>query len=344
MLTAALRDLKLSPDTVTARDMQRVLSGPLERRLSQVLPGTAALEKLRALSSRLERSDVQSLDDLDENIRTVIWEEEDSEADVPVPRASRNAEILAQRAKRAPTESSLPPTNQQPLSASASTPPSTPSVPTVAADAVPSTPPVTLGNALEPLEYTANATYNQPASPTGNRQKESVSDLNADQLSADEWNDDDAPTPSTSLGSLSSELDSEFTGDNFSADDFEFSDPDYVHLQAARKVYHLSTVQGQDALLYELARHSGVQTVVLCSLDGQVLSVRAPQGAPQLGSVVAATAMLFRQRNLNLLSADMGDATVCMRVIDQYCIALLARGNVNVGRLLSELQQIEVAA
>ena len=88
----------------------------------------------------------------------------------------------------------------------------------------------------------------------------------------------------------------------------------------------------------------GVQTVVLCSTDGQVISVRAPQGAPQLGSVVAATALLFRQRDLKLLSADLGNATVCMRVVGGYCVALLARGSVNVGRLLSELQQIEVAA
>ena len=56
MLTAALHDLKLSPETVTARDMQRVLSGPLERRLSQVMPDNAAFEKLRALSRRLERA------------------------------------------------------------------------------------------------------------------------------------------------------------------------------------------------------------------------------------------------------------------------------------------------
>ena len=77
MLSASLRDLKLSPDTVTARDMQRVLAGPLERRLSQVLPGTAAFDKLRALSRRLERNNLRSSTLFDTNARTVIWDQED---------------------------------------------------------------------------------------------------------------------------------------------------------------------------------------------------------------------------------------------------------------------------
>jgi len=177
-----------------------------------------------------------------------------------------------------------------------------------------------------------------PPVPDAGRKEESVTDLSAPQSAAESLKSDLKDEGFAATGA------EEFSADLFSADDFEFSDPDYAHLQAVHKRYDLATTQGQDALLYELARHAGVQTVVLCSTDGQVLSVRAPQGAPQLGSVVAATAMLFRQRDLKLLSADLGSATVCMRVVGTYCVALLARGNVNVGRLLSELQQIEVAA
>ena len=295
MLIASLRDLKLSPETVTARDMQRVLAGPLERRLSQVLPGTAAFDKLRALSRRLERNDLKSSTLFDQNARTVIWDQEDD--------TIWNDDGHLQGAEQGPDPA--PPRSDAAL----------------------------------PIKPALDARFQAmpPVLPTG-RKEESVTDLSAHQPVVQSINSDlrDEVFAAESSATLSAE--------DFSADDFEFSDPEYAHLQAAHKRYALATSQGQDALLYELARHAGVQTVVLCSIDGQVLSVRAPQGAPQLGSVVAATAMLFRQRELRLLSADLGSATVCMRVVGPYCVALLARGNVNVGRLLSELQQIEVAA
>lgn len=132
--------------------------------------------------------------------------------------------------------------------------------------------------------------------------------------------------------------------DDFSADDFEFVDPEYSHLQAAGKAYALSSAAGQNELLSELARNAGVQTVVLSSLQGQVISERTPPGAAPLGSVVAATAMLLRGRGLRLLSAQFAGATVCMRVVGDYCVAVVARGNVNIGRLLSELRQIQIEA
>lgn len=132
--------------------------------------------------------------------------------------------------------------------------------------------------------------------------------------------------------------------DDFSADDFEFVDPEYSHFQASSKSYALATSEGQNALLTELARNAGVQTVVLANLQGQVITERAPQGAAPLGSVVAATALLLRGRGLKLVSAQFASGTVCMRVVGDYCVAVVARGSVNVGRLLTELQQIEVAA
>ncbi len=305
MLSASLRDLKLSPDTVTARDMQRVLAGPLERRLSQVLPGTAAFDKLRALSSRLERNDLKSSTLFGQDSRTVIWDQEDD--------TIWNDESHLQGAEEAPDRGP----------------------PDAAAARRPPRPQPTLLPRSTPSDARFQA---MPPVPDAGRKEESVTDLSAPQSAAESLKSDLKDEGFAATGA------EEFSADLFSADDFEFSDPDYAHLQAVHKRYDLATTQGQDALLYELARHAGVQTVVLCSTDGQVLSVRAPQGAPQLGSVVAATAMLFRQRDLKLLSADLGSATVCMRVVGTYCVALLARGNVNVGRLLSELQQIEVAA
>lgn len=143
---------------------------------------------------------------------------------------------------------------------------------------------------------------------------------------------------------LNSNLSSDLSANDLSADDFEFADPEYSHLQASSKAYALGTAEGQSALLTELARNSGVQTVVLSNLQGQVITERGPRDAAPLGSVVAATALLFRGRGLKLVSAQFAGATVCMRVVGDYCVAVVARGNVNVGRLLTELQQIEVAA
>ncbi len=319
MLTAALHDLKLSPETVTARDMQRVLSGPLERRLSQVMPDNAAFEKLRALSRRLERQTLASSTLFDKDAPTVIW---DQDGDTQWAEDEFGEAALGTSES---TSSGSKATSPQPFIIS-----DTPQPPRLAA-----APPVTsyelygearLQPSVEPGVHSSAPPAAPPPPPTPKAYDVSENNTNGPDQRVSEQPSDD------------------WSADGFSAEDFEFSDPDYVHLQAASKTYQLSTPQGQDALLYELARHAGVQTVVLCSTDGRVISVRAPQGAPQLGSVVAATALLFRQRDLKLLSADLGNATVCMRVVGGYCVALLARGSVNVGRLLSELQQIEVAA
>lgn len=53
MLRAALRDARLSPDGVSAEDMQRVLAGPLENRLLAVMPPGRARHELSALAERL---------------------------------------------------------------------------------------------------------------------------------------------------------------------------------------------------------------------------------------------------------------------------------------------------
>ncbi|WP_425146890.1 roadblock/LC7 domain-containing protein [Deinococcus sp.] len=129
-----------------------------------------------------------------------------------------------------------------------------------------------------------------------------------------------------------------------SADDFEYDDPDYSAFQGEGRSYDLSGPQGQELLLSDLARQPGVQGVVLCSQDGQVLRSRAQRGGTSLGSIVAATIMLFRNRQLSILSADLGSVKVCMRPLGVYCVAVLGGEGVNIGRVISELQGLKVSA
>ena len=53
--------------------------------------------------------------------------------------------------------------------------------------------------------------------------------------------------------------------------------------------------------------------------------------------------LLLRQRGLKLLAADLGQQTVCMRPLGNYSVAVIAGPQVNVGRLLTELQQLEAS-
>ncbi|GMA15696.1 roadblock/LC7 domain-containing protein [Deinococcus metallilatus] len=131
--------------------------------------------------------------------------------------------------------------------------------------------------------------------------------------------------------------------EDFSADDFEFDDPEYT-AAAAERCYALDTAAGQEALIQDLGRMPGVQGVLVCRASGEVLRERALTDTKNLGGVIAATAMLFQKRALNLMSADMGGQTVCMRPLGTYCVAVVAGPQVNIGRLLAELQQVREAA
>ncbi|WP_034386349.1 roadblock/LC7 domain-containing protein [Deinococcus sp. YIM 77859] len=128
-----------------------------------------------------------------------------------------------------------------------------------------------------------------------------------------------------------------------SADDFEFDDPEYAAAPPERR-YALGSAAGQDALIQDLGRIQGVQGVMVCRANGEVLRQRALTGAANLGSVIAATALLFQKRALRLMAADMGTQTVCMRPVGEYCVAVVASSQVNIGRLLAELGQIREAA
>ena len=54
MLRAAFRDVSIAPERVTPEEMQRVLAGPLERRLSTLMPPARARQELRSLASHLQ--------------------------------------------------------------------------------------------------------------------------------------------------------------------------------------------------------------------------------------------------------------------------------------------------
>ncbi|GGR22786.1 roadblock/LC7 domain-containing protein [Deinococcus ruber] len=128
------------------------------------------------------------------------------------------------------------------------------------------------------------------------------------------------------------------------AEDFEYDDPDYSAFQGEGRSYDLSGAAGQDALLSDLARQPGVQGVVLCSQDGQVLRSRSQREGGAVGSIVAATILLFRNRKLSILSADLGSVKVCMRPLGVYCVAVLGGEQINIGRVITELQQLRVSA
>ncbi len=128
-------------------------------------------------------------------------------------------------------------------------------------------------------------------------------------------------------------------------DDFEFDDPEEA-LRTAIPVrrYALDSTEGQEALLSDLARQRGVQGVVICDRQGRVLRSRLSRGAQQLGTVVAATALLLGERRWRVLSAELGEQTVCMRPLGGYFVALLATGSANLGRLIAELGALQEAA
>ena len=134
----------------------------------------------------------------------------------------------------------------------------------------------------------------------------------------------------------------EFGPGEFGADDFEFDDPEYAAAPRTRH-YALESEAGQEALIRDLGRMQGVLGVVVTRESGEVLRVKALRDVTQLGSVIAATGLLLRQRGLKLLAADLGGQTVCMRPLGPYSVAVIAGPQVNVGRLLTELQQLEAA-
>lgn len=283
LLKAALRERDLSPDEVTAAQMQLVLTGPLVHRLSTILSPEQARAELGALAARLEHefprtptlfTDVGSFSPWDEG-STV--NESSAVSDWDHAGDLRGAAGGSSGGRK----------NGQPSGAS-------------------------------PLGASSLGASSFGARPLG------ASPVRAGPVRADTLEGDD------------------FEGDEFGADDFEFDDPEYAAAPSTRH-YALSGEAGQDALIRDLGRMQGVLGVMVTRENGEVLRVGALRDVTQLGSVIAATGLLLRQRGLKLLAADLGQQTVCMRPLGNYSVAVIAGPQVNVGRLLTELQQLEAS-
>ncbi|ANC72662.1 roadblock/LC7 domain-containing protein [Deinococcus radiodurans] len=251
LLTAALRERQLSPEDVTAAQMQLVLAGPLVHRLSTILSPEQARAELSALSTQLDSSfsstptlftDVGTLNDWDTGPAVSEWT---GEGDL----RGGNSGVTATR---------------------------------------------------------------------------------------------EAATQDTAIQDTGSAVATDPAPDHLGADDFEFDDPEYAAAPSTRH-YALNGEAGQDALIRDLGRMPGVLGVMVTRENGEVLRVKALRDVTQLGSVMAATGLLLRQRGLKLLAADLGQQTVCMRPLGPYSVAVIAGPQVNVGRLLTELQQLEAS-
>ncbi|MDO4245640.1 MAG: roadblock/LC7 domain-containing protein [Deinococcus sp.] len=262
LLTAALQERNLSPDEVSAAQMQLVLAGPLGHRLSTILTPERARMELGTLAQRLENE--------------------------------------------------------------------YPKAPTLFTDIGA----FTNWDQVEPTVTDWTGT----------------GDFSEEQAGKPEWANDPTPAAQTAPvhaapvppRPVAAEAD-DFGDDDFGDDDFEFDDPEYAAPLQGRQ-YALARSEEQDALIRDLGRMQGVLGVVVTRANGEILKVRALRDASRLGSVIAATAMLLRQSGLKLLSADLGGQTVCMRPLGEHCVAVIAGPQVNVGRLLAELQQIGEAS
>lgn len=149
-----------------------------------------------------------------------------------------------------------------------------------------------------------------------------------------------APSAKTGSSAQASQTAAESEDWEFSEEDFEFEDPEYLAVPAVR-AYDLDQSDEQSRLIAELGRVSGVQSVMVCRHNGEVVQARSIRDLSALGGVVAATVLLLRGRSMRLMSAQVGSTVVCMRSLDGYAVAVLADTEVNVGRLLGELSQIQ---
>lgn len=317
MVRAALEDMQLLPDEVSAQEMQRVLVGPLLARLAAVMPRARAQQELISLARHLQDRypKAPTLFDLPGSpvpgAQTPVWP--------PTWQDDQPAAISALSAATDDFFAAAPVAAQTPtavLLADPVTGAGRPSARRAAAhDVAPS------AGGVMPDEHTPG----EPSSPviTG------TPDLAP---SADAQTGDLAQTGSSS---------DDFAWD---ADDFEFDDPEEaLRVEVAARSYDLSAPADQEALLGDLARQRGVQGVVLCDGQGQVVRARLSRSAQPLGSVIAATALVFKDRPWRVMCADLGEQTVCMRSLGGHYVALLASGQGNIGRLIAELGALREA-
>lgn len=317
MVRAALEDLQLLPDEVSAQEMQRVLVGPLLTRLAAVMPRARAQQELvslaRGLQDRYPKAptlfDVP-VGDLSAEAGPPVWPPTWKD-ELPARLAPVAATPVAVSALSAATDdffSGLP----------APLPPVQPTV--VLAD------PVARGAGATDASFSAGGPMPDFPMPD-------------DQTPVD-------PSAALAAGTTGVAGDAAFSSDDFDwdADDFEFEDPEEaLRVEVAARHYDLRQPADQEALLGDLARQRGVQGVVLCGAQGQVVRARLARNAQPLGGVIAATALVFRDRPWRVMCADLGEQTVCMRSLGGHYVALLASGQGNVGRLIAELGALREA-
>lgn len=142
---------------------------------------------------------------------------------------------------------------------------------------------------------------------------------------------------STGPSVISSQLDSPES--DFDIDDFELDDPGISGPDV--RAYDLSDPATQENLMQEISRIQGVQGVLICDESGEVLRERGVQNGPNVGAVMAATTMMLQQYTLRLMSVDLGNRIVCMRPVGNHAVIVVAGAKVNIGRLFTQLQQVQ---
>lgn len=127
---------------------------------------------------------------------------------------------------------------------------------------------------------------------------------------------------------------------DFSEDDFEFDEPQTT--KTSQRTFQLSSAAGQEQLIQYLGRMQGVQGIMISGQKGEVLREKAVRESKSLSGVMAASVMLFG-KGLKLISVSCGQQTICMRPLAGYYITVVAGPQVNIGRLLAEIGQLEVS-
>lgn len=126
----------------------------------------------------------------------------------------------------------------------------------------------------------------------------------------------------------------------FAEDDFEFDDPEY-QTAVENRVYDLNDTGDQERVIQDLGRMQGILGIMVTTHNGQLLQAKAIQEPSQLGNVIETIHNIFDHR-LKLMSLDLEHQVVCLRMLNNFCIAIIANSNVNTGLLLAELRQIDI--
>lgn len=126
----------------------------------------------------------------------------------------------------------------------------------------------------------------------------------------------------------------------FEEDDFEFDDPEYQAVRSAKQ-YNLSQSSDQESLIQELGRMQGIISIMITRDDGEMLQFKATREPTNIKDIISSVEYLFRKR-LKLMSFDLDKQVICLRPLGEYYVAVVAGTQANIGRLLAELQQLEI--